>query len=140
MKPEFHSSPPLPPQDVLALISLGELFKRPTSTELSSQISTTGMITTKLTENLEKRVKKIFGIDMIKFDPMINGTSVEGESRLSVGKSIAKNFIIVYSTNVATSRQEILYLLYQLSPSISIIGMRNEDGRYSIDIRFRKRR
>lgn len=140
VKPEFHSSPPLPPQDVLALISLGELFKRPTSTELSSQISTTGMITTKLTKNLEKRVKKIFGIDMIKFDPMINGTSVEGESRLSVGKSIAKNFIIVYSTNVATSRQEILYLLYQISPSISIIGMRNEDGRYSIDLRFRKRR
>jgi hypothetical protein len=140
VKPEFQSSPPLPPQDILALISLGELFKRPTSTEMSSQISTTGMITTKLTENLEKRVKKIFGIDMIKFDPMINGTSVEGESRLSVGKSIAKNFIIVYSTNVSTSRQEILYLLYQVSPSISIIGMRNEDGRYSIDIRFRKRR
>jgi len=140
IKPEFHSSPPLPPQDILALISLGELFKRPASTELSSQISTTGMITTKLTENLEKRVKKIFGIDMLKFDPMITGTSVEAESRLSVGKAIAKNFIIVYSTNVSTLRQEILYLLYQISPSISIIGMRNEEGRYSIDIRFRKRR
>ena len=140
IKPEFRSSPPLPPQDVLALISLGELFKRPTSTELSSQMSTTSMISTELTENLGKRVKKIFGIDLLKFDPMINGTSLEGESRLSVGKAIAKNFIIVYSTNISTARQEILYLVYQISPSISLIGMRNEDGRYSIDIRFRKRR
>lgn len=140
IKPEFRSSPPLPPQDVLALISLGELFKRPTSTEMSSQMSTTSMISTELTENLEKRVKKIFGIDLLKFDPMISGTSLEGESRVSVGKAIAKNFIIVYSTNISTSRQEILYLVYQISPSISLIGMRNEDGHYSIDIRFRKRR
>jgi hypothetical protein len=140
VKPEFQSSPPLPPQDILALISLGELFKRPTSTELSSQITTTGMITTKLTESLKKRVKKIFGIDLLKIDPLINGTSVEGESRVSVGKAISKDLIIVYSTNISTSRQEILYLLYQVSPSISIIGMRNEEGRYSIDIRFRKRR
>lgn len=140
VKPEFQSSPPLPPQDILALISLGELFKRPTSTELSSQIISTGMITTKLTENLEKRVKKIFGIDLLKIDPMIDGTSVEAESRVSVGKAISKDLIIVYSTNISTSRQEILYLLYQVSPSVSIIGMRNEEGRYSIDIRFRKRR
>ena len=139
-RPEFISSPPLPAPDILALISLGELFERPTSSELSSQIGTTGLITDALTENLERRVKKLFGIDILKIDPMINGTTVEGQSRLSVGKSIAKNFVIVYSTNISSTRQEILYLLYQISPSLSIIGMRHADGHYSMDLRFRTRR
>jgi autotransporter translocation and assembly factor TamB len=140
LKPEFHSSPPLPPQDILALISLGEFFKRPTSTEMSSQISATSLGTTKLTEQIEKRLKNILGIDFLQVAPMLNGTTIEGESRVSVGKSIAKDFLIVYSTNISSTRQEILYLQYQISPAISLIGMKNEEGRFSIDIRFRKRR
>lgn len=138
-KPEFQSSPPLPQQDILALISLGELFQRPVSTELSSQISGTGLLTTALTEKIQKRAKK-FGIDILKIDPIIAGTSREGASRFTVGTSIAKDIVLVYSTNISTYRQEIYYLQYQLSPNISLIGMRNEDGRFSIDLRFRKRR
>jgi autotransporter translocation and assembly factor TamB len=82
----------------------------------------------------------VLGIDILKIDPMINGTTVEGNSRVSVGKSIAKNFVVVYSTNISSSRQEILYLLYQISPSLSLIGMRHADNSYTIDLRFRTRR
>lgn len=138
-RPEFQSSPPLPQQDILALISLGELFQRPVSTELSSQIGGTGMLTTALTEKIQKRAKK-FGIDILKIDPIIAGTSREGTSRFTVGTSIARDIVLVYSTNISTYRQEIYYLQYQLSPNISLIGMRNADGRFSIDLRFRKRR
>ncbi len=33
-----------------------------------------------------------------------------------------------------------MYLQYQLSPAISLIAMRNEEGRYSLDLRLRTRR
>jgi len=59
---------------------------------------------------------------------------------LTVGTSIARNLLIVYSTNISSLRQEIYYLQYQLSPSISLIGMHNQDGNFSIDIRYRRRR
>ena len=137
-KPIFQSSPPLPQQDILALISLGELFKRPASSEMSSQIGSTGLATTALIERIQKRAKK-FGIDILKLDPIIAGTSREGASRLTVGTNIAKGVILVYSTNISNVRQEIYYIQYQLSPSLSLIGMRNEDGRFSLDLRFRKR-
>jgi autotransporter translocation and assembly factor TamB len=107
---------------------------------MSSQISATSLGTTKLTEQIEKRLKNILGIDFLQVAPMLNGTTIEGESRVSVGKSIAKDFLIVYSTNISSTKQEILYLQYQISPAISLIGMKNEEGRFSIDIRFRKRR
>jgi len=138
-KPELVSSPPLPPQDILALISLGELFRRPTSTELSSQIGTTSLLSTKLTEEVKRRVNKLLGIDVLRIDPFLSGETTLSSTRLTIGKSISKDLIVIYSTNLATSRQEILYLQYQLSPAIALIGMRNENGRFSFDIRFRQR-
>lgn len=143
IKPELQSSPPLPPRDILTLIAIGELFKRPTSTELSSQIGTgtTDLIASELTEQITKRTKKIFGNYMLRLDPNISSVTGSGmdTSRLIVGKEISKDFLIVYSTNFSTQRQEVVYLQYQLSPSLSLIGMRNEEGRLSLDIRFRKR-
>lgn len=145
LKPEFQSSPPLPPRDILTLIAVGELFRRPTSTELSSQIGTgtTDLIASQLTEQIKKRTKKIFGDYLLRIDPNISGlagASLEDTSRLIVGKEIAKDFLVVYSTNFSTQRQQVVYVHYQLTPSISLIGMRNEEGRLSIDLRFRKRR
>ena len=139
LRPEFQSSPPLAQQDILALLSLGELFKRPTSSEMSSQIGSTGLLTTPLTDEIQKRARK-FGIDLVmKIDPVIAGTAREGTSRLTVGTSLSRNLVIVYSTNISSLRQEIYYLQYQLSPSISLIGMHNQDGNFSLDIRYRKR-
>ncbi len=135
-KPEFVSAPPLPTQDILALISLGEVFKRTGSTEVSSQQGSTAMITTKLTN----RANKLLGLDLLRIDPLLTGQSSFSTSRLTVGKSISKDLIVVYSTNLSTYKQEILYFQYQLSPSLSVIGMKNEEGKYSLDIRFRQRR
>jgi len=144
LKPEFQSSPPLPPRDILTLLSLGELFRRPSTTELRSQLGegTSGLIAAEITDQIKKRTKKIFGDYVLKIDPNISnitGTSLEDTSRVIIGKSIAPNFLIVYSTNFSTQRQQVLYFQYQLTSFLSLIGMRNEEGRFSIDIRFRKR-
>ena len=81
---------------------------------------------------------------MLKIDPNISniaGASFEDTSRLIVGKEISKDFLIVYATNFnfSSQRQQVIYLQYHLSPSISLIGMRNEERELSLDIRFRKR-
>ena len=138
-KPEFVSSPPLPPQDILALISLGEMFKRSGSTEYSSQMGSTAMISSKLTENIKNRANKILGIDLLRLDPLLTGQSSISTSRLTIGKSIGKDLIVVYSTNLASSKQEILYFQYQLSSTLSLIGMKNEDGKYSLDFALQEK-
>ena len=139
-KPELTASPPLPPQDILALVSLGEVFQRTASTEVSSQQGGTALVTSKLTEEIKNRANKLLGINLLRIDPVLTGQSTVDTSRLTIGKTISKDLVVVYSTNLSTSRQEILYLQYQLSPTISLIAMRNEEGRYSLDLRLRSRR
>jgi hypothetical protein len=141
-KPALESSPPLPPGDILTLISVGELFERPTSAELSSRIGTvtTSLLASELTEAIRKRTRKIFGDFLLNIDPNISEIEGVSKSRLIVGKEISKNFLVVVATNFTTQRQQqVVYLQYHLTPSISLIGMKNEEGRYSLDLRFRKR-
>jgi autotransporter translocation and assembly factor TamB len=142
-KPELLSSPPLPPGDIMTLISVGELFERPTSAELSSRIGTvtTSLLASELTAAIKKRTKKIFGDFLLNIDPNISDIEGVSKSRLIVGKEISKNFLVVVATNLSTQRQQqVVYMQYHLTPSISLIGMKNEEGRYSLDLRFRKRR
>jgi len=138
-RPEFISSPPLPPSDVLALVSLGEIFRRWRSTEISSQIGTAALITGKLSEEFRQRAGKLFGIDLFRLDALFTGQPSLNTSRLTVGKSLARDLIFVYSTNLYTLKQEIIYIKFQLSPAVSLIGMKNEEGRFSVDVQFRKR-
>lgn len=138
--PELTASPPLPIQDILALVSLGEVFKRTGSTEVSSQQGGTALVTGKLTEEIRSRANKLLGINLLSFDPGLSRPSAVDTSRLTIGKTISKDLVVVYSTNLSTARQEIIYLQYQLSPAISLIAMRNEEGRYSLDLRLRSQR
>ncbi|MGD2089070.1 MAG: translocation/assembly module TamB domain-containing protein [Candidatus Aminicenantes bacterium] len=142
LKADLQSSPPLPTRDIFTLISVGELFRRPTSSELTNQVGpgAAGLIASELTEQIKKRTKKILGDYVLTIDPNISNISgATDTSRLIVGKEILRDFLIVYSTNFSTQRQEVVYVQYQLSPTISLIGMRNEEG-FSIDLRFRKRK
>ncbi len=143
LKADLQSSPPLPTRDIFTLISVGELFRRPTSSELTGQVGTgaTGLIAAELMEQIKKRTKKLLGDYVLTIDPNINTMSGPTDtSRLIVGKEVLRDFLIVYATNFSTQRQEVIYVQYQLSPTISLIGMHNEEGLFSIDIRFRKRK
>lgn len=136
--PEFKASPTLPKQEILALISLGELFEKQSSVEFSSQIGSTYLLSNALTDKIQKRAKK-FGIDLLRIDTSLSKFSTDNSPRLTVGTAVLKDMLIVYSTNITGLRREVVYFQYQLSPTISLIGMRNEDARFSVDIRFRKK-
>jgi hypothetical protein len=139
-KPSLTASPPLPFQDIIALVSLGEMFQRTGSSEISSRDSSTALVTTKLTEEIKNRANKLLGINLLRIDPVFSDQSTVNSSRLTIGTTFARDVVVVYSTDLSATRQQIVYLQYQLSPSISLIAMRNQEGRYSLDLRLRSRR
>jgi len=139
LKPEFSSSPPLPPEDVLALLALGESFKRTYSSDTSSQLGTGSLLSFQLAEETQKRAERLFSLDRFRIDPFVLGSTSEMTARLTVGKKISRNIILLYSTNLSSQREEIIRLEWEFSDSFSLVGMRDERGRISFDgkVRFR---
>lgn len=139
LTPEFNSSPPLPQEDVLALLALGEAFRRTYHYDRSIGQSTASLLSFTLSEEAKKSAERIFSIDRFRIDPFIMGSSAEVTARLTIGKKVSRNFFILYSTNLSTQREEIFRMEWELTNDLSIVGTRDEDGRLSIDVKVHKR-
>jgi autotransporter translocation and assembly factor TamB len=139
LTPGLSSSPPLPPEDVLALLALGESFKRTYSYDKSTLQTTYSLLSFQLSEEAKKRAEGLFVIDRFRIDPFIMGSSPEMAARLTVGKKISSNFFVLYSANLRTQREEIARLEWELTDDLSIVGIRDEEGRVSIDVKIHKR-
>jgi translocation and assembly module TamB len=92
-----------------------------------------------LAEEAKKRAERLFSLDQFRIDPFVLGASTEMTARLTVGKRISRNIILLYSTNLTSQREEIVRLEWEFSESFSLIGMRDELGRISFDAKLRKR-
>jgi hypothetical protein len=139
LKPQFSSSPPLPPEDVLALLAQGEAYKRQYRAETSSRIGTASLLSFTLTEGAQKRAEKLFRLDRFRIDPFLLGSSAEMTARLTLGKKISKDLFIYYSTNLSRQIEEIIRVEWDVSNEFSIVGTRNEIGRLSLDVKIRRR-
>ncbi len=139
LNPDFSSSPPLPPEDVLALLALGEAFKRTYSYDISTQLSTASLLSFQLSEEAKKRAEGLFFIDRFRIDPFVIGSSAEVTARLTVGKNISRNLSFLYSTNLTTQREEIIRIEWKFTRDFSIVGTRDEEGRASFDVKIHRR-
>lgn len=134
LKPEFSSSPALPQEEILSLLALGESYQRRYSFD-ATQMSTASLIS----YELAKKPESLLSLDRFRLDPFLMGSTSELTARLTVGKRLSKNFLILYSTNLATQREEIVRLEWELTGGLSLIAVRNELGRVSLDLKIRKR-
>lgn len=139
LTPEFSSSPALPPEDVLALLALGESFRRTYQYDRSRQQSTASLVSFQLSEEAKKSADKIFRLDRFRIDPFVLGSSSEMTARLTLGKRLSRNFFILYSTNLTTQREELMRIEWELTKDLSIVSTRDEKGRISIDVKLHKR-
>ena len=139
LRPEFTSSPPLPPEDVLALLALGEAFRRTYSYDTTTRLSTASLLSFQIADRAIKRAEGLFSLARFRVDPFVMGSSSEMSARLTVGRQMSRNLSILYSTNLTTQREEIVRMEWEISNDFSLVGIRNEWGRISIDVKVRKR-
>ncbi len=138
--PEFRSSPPLPEPEILTLIALGEAYRRVYSTETATQFSSSSFISTEISDFLRKTFLKKFKIDTVRVEPFIPSSSGEPTPRVSIGKKVTKNLLLIYAFEFSSQKNYTLYVEYHISRRISIIGLRDTDGTFNIDVRYTRRK
>jgi translocation and assembly module TamB len=148
-----RSEPALPQEDVVSLITTGQLSSGDTSSSILSQ-SGVGAATSLLTDALinapaQRATSKLFGLTRFEISPVIGGrTGSAPAARLTLGKRISKEVTVTYSTNVASDPNQILALEYRVSDRLSFIAQYEQastrrlsprTNSFNFEIRFRKR-
>ncbi len=147
-----RSNPALPSQDVLSLITTGNLSNTEAGLPSFAQtgLNTAAEVLTDaiVNEPIRKATNKLFGLNVFEIDPIISGERASASARLTVGRQINNNLRVTYSTNLSQDQQQVLALEYRVSNKLSVVAQyeqrsltnvtRNRDN-FSIEVRFRRR-
>ncbi len=133
---QIGSDPPLPPDDIYALLGggyIGNTVQDTAALIVGQQIS--DFIASPITSPLEREFKRVFGLQRFQIDPVYvqHGTSQDAAARITLAKDISSDFSVTYSTNVFTVAEEIILLQYHLTDLIQVTAYKDERPRYGID-------
>ena len=147
-----RSEPALPQEDVVSLITTGQLAGGDTSNSVLSQ-SGLGTATSLLTDALinapaSRATNKLFGLTRFEISPIIGRSGTTPAARLTLGRRISKEVTVTYSTNVTSDPNMIFALEYRVSDRLSFVAqyeqgstkrLSSRSNVFNFEIRFRKR-
>jgi len=89
-------------------------------------------------------VERLFGITRFRVDPGLTtlGSSTSSQNaaaRVTVEQQIARNLTITYVSNVGSTQEQVIQVEYNVDRNVSIVGLRDYNGTFGIDIKIKKR-
>lgn len=143
----YRSEPPLPEADIITLLALGTTQEESAQLQNSgggfSQEASSAILAEALNATVSSRAQRLFGVSRIRIDPQSLSTTETNLARgpqVTIEQQVANNLTITYSTNVSQASQQIIQVEYNINRNISIVGIRDQNGVVSIDVRVRQRK
>ncbi len=140
------SDPPLPQVDILSLLIMGKAgdvtdtgVENPRRQAEMTGLSAASIISEEMTGAVGKRVERIFGLSTFRVDPFLAGAENDPAGRVTISKRLASDLQVTFSRNLSTNTEQIVVIEYDVSRNLTIVATRDEEGKYGIDFKFRKR-
>jgi translocation and assembly module TamB len=143
----YRSDPPLPSNDIVALLSVGQRSAEGTSrsggTAQNATSGATALLSEAVSNQLGGRLQKLFGITRLRVDPGLTPVASSSDqnagARVTVEQQIARNLTIMYVSNVGSTQEQVIQVEYAMNRNISVVALRDYNGTFGIDIKIRKR-
>ena len=147
LKMNWRSEPPLPEADIIALLALGRTQEESAQLQNSGQSQFTqqasnALLAEALNATVSNRVQRLFGVSRIKVDPqgLSTETNPSRGPQVTIEQQVANDLTLTYSTNVSQASQQIIQVEYNITRNVSVIGIRDQNGVVSFDVRIRQRK
>ena len=145
----YHSEPPLATADIISLLSpigssqqFGQAEQQSAPSPFSQQASS-AVLGEALNSALSNRSQRLFGISHIKIDPQgLNTETAPTQTSplpaVTIEQPVRDNITLTYTTNLAQTSQQIIQGEYNITNSVSIVGLRDYNGVVSFEVRLRR--
>lgn len=147
LRAKWRSEPPLPEADIIALLALGRTQEESAQLQASGRSSfgqdtSNAILGEALNATVSNRAQRLFGVSRIKIDPqgLSSETNPNRGPQVTIEQQVADKLTLTYSTNVSQASQQIIQVEYNVSRNVSIVGVRDQNGVVSFDVRIRQRK
>ena len=130
----LFSDPPLPEEDILSLLTFGQLTKEARGLESGIAASEA---TALVTGGIQQEVQYITGFERFEIEPH---TTTEGafSPRITLGKRILEDRVfVIYSRSIGTAEEQVVKVEYKLDKNLFIVGSSDEIGSAGLDLKYR---
>jgi translocation and assembly module TamB len=144
----YRSDPPLPANDIVTLLALGQTSQESTlRSATGAQSGTSGasaLLSEAVSSQVGGRLEKLFGITNFRVDPGLatvgsTGLYQNAAARVTVQQQVTRNLTVTYVSNVGSTQQQVIQVEYNVSRTVSIVALRDYNGTFGIDIIIKKR-
>jgi len=144
----YRSDPPLPSNDIVALLALGQTSAEGTTrsggTSQSASSGATALLSEAVSSQLGNRLQKLFGITRFRVDPGLTtvgstGSDQNAGARVTVEQQVTRNLTITYVSNVSSTQEQVIQVEYTVNRNISVVALRDYNGTFGIDVKIKKR-
>jgi len=151
MSLSYRSDPPLPGNDIVTLLALGQTSSETTihggvtgQAGAAGNSGATALLSEAISSQLGGRMERLFGITRFRVDPGLAGfgTATSGQNlgaRVTVEQQVTRDLTVTYVSNVSSSQQQVIQVEYNLNRNVSIVGLRDQNGTFGVDIKIKKR-
>jgi translocation and assembly module TamB len=145
----YRSDPPLPANDIVTLLALGQTSSESTvrTAGVTQSGATTGasaVLSEAVSSQLGGRLERLFGITNFRVDPGLTtvgstGLSQNAAARVTVQQRVTRNLTVTYVSNVGSTQEQVFQVEYNVSRNLSIVALRDYNGTFGIDVVRKKR-
>ena len=147
----YRSDPPLPANDIITLLALGQTSSESsirgggTSSSQTASSGASQILSEAVSSQLGGRLERLFGITRFRVDPGLTelgatatGSSQNAAARVTVEQQVARNLTITYVSNVGSTQEQVIQVEYNINRNVSIVALRDYNGTFGIDVKIKK--
>ena len=140
----YRADPPLPSSDIVALLAGGSTTQSTALRSTNGQAQNLGaaaLVSNAISNQFGGRIQRLFGISQFRVEPFLASTATEQNTaaRVTVQQQVTHNLTVTYSSNATANQQQVVQIEYAVNPRVSIVGLRDINGIYSVSVKFKKR-
>jgi translocation and assembly module TamB len=143
LKFAYRSDPPLPTTDILSLLALGYVRQEQAFSTAggnpSATIGASAILSEALSSQTTSRIQHLFGVSRIKIDPNVAVPGFGSGARVTVEQQVTHDLTLTYVTDTSYSQYRIIQFEWNVSDKVSVLGVRDQNGVFGLELRFRHR-
>ncbi|MFP5207569.1 MAG: translocation/assembly module TamB domain-containing protein, partial [Acidobacteriota bacterium] len=140
MRTEYTSNPALPTADIMHLLAFGSTAEAAASNPTPANQEAESLVASQVSSQVTSRISRIAGISQLSVSPVLQGGTGEGPpgADITIRQRVTGKLFITFSTNVATTQDQIIQGQYQVSPRVALSATRDPSGGLAVDTLIKK--
>ena len=130
------SDPPLPEQDILAVLLTGKKLDEIRGQEFEiARNQMLSYLTGRVGSSLGRSISNATGLSTVRIEPSMIANETNPSARLTLGQDLTPQLSLIYSMDLINSADQIYIGKYDITRRFSTTGIRQSDGSFRGDFR-----